>query len=360
MDYKKTKEDLLAHFITPAFFVEGGVITQVNQAAQQQLIATGTQISALLATGQEEYGEFLDGCLYLSLKIQDQPRSTTVTKEGGRDLFLVEYEEMDRALQAYSLAARELREPLAGIMIASERLLRSLPEDSDPLQQRQAAFINQNLYKMLRILGNMSDASRFVQGSDVCLQYCNVTSVLDEIFQDVAANCEKSSIRFSYTCPKEEILGPIDQAKLERGVLNLISNAIKYTRSDGEVTASVVKRGKRLYITITDSGDGVPIPIHETIYKRYQRMAGIEEARQGIGLGMVLAKSVAAMHGGTILMQPQQPGGARITMTVSLENKGLTLRSPTIRVDYTGERSHSLVELSDSLDPSLYSIKSLK
>ncbi len=360
MDHINTKEDLLAHFVTPAFFVKNGMITQVNQAAQQQLIAPETQISALLATGQEEYSEFHEGCLYLNLNIQGQMRSTAVTKEGDCDLFIVEQEELDHSLQAYSLAARELREPLAGIMIASERLFRSIPKDLDPVQQRQTAFINQNLYKMLRILGNMSDASRFAEGSDVYLQHSNITSVLDEIFQDVASNCEKSNIRFSYRCPQEDIFGPIDQPKLERGILNLISNAIKYTQEGSEIHASVMQHGKRLYITVADGGGGIPSAIHETIYKRYQRMAGIEEGRHGIGLGMMLAKSVAAMHGGTILMEPQKSGGAKVTMTVSLEDKGLILRSPTIRVDYTGERSHSLVELSDCLAPSLYSIENLK
>ncbi len=360
MDNIDTAQDLLAHFPVPAFFVENGSVTHVNKAAREQMICPETPIQDLLTTGSREYGDFTQGCLYLNLNIQGQSCPASVTREGSRDLFILEDAQLDRALQAYSLAARELREPLAGIMIASERLFDSFPEELDPERKRQAAFINQNLYKMLRILGNMSDAFRFTQATDIHLQHCNISSILAEIFQDVADNCEKSNIRFTYHCPQENIFGPADPVKLERGVLNLLSNAIKYTHAGGQISAEVMRRGNRLYITICDDGDGVPRAIHETIYKRYQRLASIEEGRQGIGLGMVLAKSVAAIHGGTILMEPRKIGGAKITMTVSLEEKELVLRSPTMRVDYTGERSHCLVELSESLNPELYTIENLK
>ncbi len=360
MEHKYTKEDILAHYVTPAFCVEDGIITHINPAASQQLIAQGSPVSGLFAAGQEEYSQFSGGCLYVGLNINSKVYSTCITREDGWDLFVAEQAPEDDALQAYALAAKELREPLAGIMIATERLFRTLPEDADPLAQRQAAFINQNLYKMLRILGNMSDASRFAGGNDVHMSYCNVTSMLQELMDEISLGCEKSGICFTFSLPQQVINAPIDQPKLERGIYNLIGNAIKFTEKGGSIHVDVHEKNKRLYLTVTDSGIGIPRSFQATIYKRYQREPGIEESRQGIGLGMVLARSAASMHGGAILMEPQAKGGAKITMTVSLEPKELVLRSPALRIDYVGERSHSLVELADCLRTELYSIENLK
>ncbi len=352
--------DMLAHFIVPAFFVENGAIIYANQAAQQRQLGIGTSVDPLLVTGQEEYAQFNGGCLYLSINLQGKVYNAGVTKYGSAHLFVIEDTPEDIALQAYSLAAKELREPLAGIMIAADRLFRTIPEDADPLAKRQAAFINQNLYKMLRIVGNMSDASSYAQQNDVHLENINISSVLEELFADIAHSCEQSGIQFAYQCPDAVIYGPIDQPKLERGLYNLISNAIKFTEKGGSVQASVQRRNKRLFITITDSGNGIPRAFHETMFKRYQRNAAIEENRHGIGLGMVLAKSAAAIHGGAILMEHLADSGAKITMTVSLSERDTMLRSPILRIDYVGERSHSLVELADSLDTGMYAIENLK
>lgn len=355
-----TKEDLLSHFVCPAFYGEEGIITHVNDAASRLLITAGTPVSDYLASGREEYAGFSCGCLYLTLKLQDRLYSACVTREKGQDLIIAEQDQLSASLlQAYALAARELREPLASVMLATERLFRTLPQDADPVIQRQAAFINQNLYRMLRILGNMSDASRFADGMDVHIEQCSISSVLAELFADIQDNCRSSGIDFSYRCPEENISGPIDRVKLERGIYNLISNAIKFSDKKGAVRAEVKRRGARLYITITGSGEGIAPDIQNTIYRRYQRGAGLEESRQGIGLGMVLARGAAAIHGGTLLMETIDHE-TRITMTLSLEGREMTLRSPVLRVDYTGEKSHSLVELSDCLAAELYSIENLK
>ncbi len=360
MEHIYTKEEILAHYIAPAFCVEDGIITQVNPAAANQLVCQGAAVESMFVSGQEEYSQFSGGCLYVALELGGKVYSTAITREKDFDLFVAEQSPEDEALQAYALAAKELREPLAGIMVAADRLFRNIDDTADPVSQRQAAFINQNLYKMLRILGNMSDASRYAGGSDVTISYCNVTSMLSELFQEISDICEKSGIQFRYTCPDRDINAPVDQAKLERGIYNLISNAIKFTEKGGSVQVQAVKRSNRLYITITDSGSGIPRSFQSTIYRRYQRSAGIEESRQGIGLGMVLAKSVASIHGGAILMEPQAKNGAKITMTISLEPRDLVLRSPVMRIDYVGERSHSLVELADSLDAQLYCVENLK
>ena len=98
--------------------------------------------------------------------------------------------------------------------------------------------------------------------------------------------------------------------------------------------------------------------IKGSIHSRYLRQPGIEDSRFGIGLGMVLIRSTAALHGGTVLIDQPQGSGTRITMTLAIrQNTGGQLRSPMLRVDYSGERDHGLLELSESLPAFLYEKK---
>ena len=143
--------------------------------------------------------------------------------------------------------------------------------------------------------------------------------------------------------------GPLDL------LLHLLSNALKFTPAGGEIRLSLKKQGNRLYLRVQDSGCGIPETLRGDLFSRYTREPGVEDSRFGIGLGLVLIRSAAAAHGGTVLIDHPQPEGTRVTLTMAIrtgsENQ---LRSPIMKVDYTGEWDHALVEFSDLLPPSVY------
>ena len=97
-----------------------------------------------------------------------------------------------------------------------------------------------------------------------------------------------------------------------------------------------------------------------TVYSRYRRQPGMEDNRFGIGLGMVLIRSTATAHGGTVLIDHPSEGGVRLTMTLAIkQNLDSAVRASIMQVDYAGERDHSLIELSDVLPSSLYETKKI-
>ena len=345
MEEKKGVPDLLDLMVQPGFYVENSIIVRLNAAAEGLLLSPGMDIRPLIDSGLEEYQAFQGGCLYLRLRLSQKRVGASVIRQDGRDAFLMDTEESDSALRALSLAARELREPLATIMVSTANLRAENPE--------QLALLNRGLHQMLRLIGNMSDAGRIPPASRQ--ETTDIGALFSEIFEKAAALAETAGVTIRYQGPEQSVLCLADREQLERAVLNLISNALKFAPSGGNLDASLTKRGKMLRFSIRDNGPGFAQNLLGSVYNRYLRQPCIEEGRNGLGLGMVLVRSAAASHGGAVLIDQPEGGGARVTMTIAIrQSTSGTLRSPILRVDYAGEQDHALVELSDCLPAELY------
>lgn len=344
--------NLLAH---PAFCVKDGIILCANHAAIQQGIASGSGVSGLLITGHREYEAFTGGCLYLTLKVADSARGASVVRMDGFDVFVLEEDPDQSQLQAVALAAQELRHPLSNIMTVTDSFFPQQQFDDDPSAQEQIARINRGLHQIHRIVGNMSDAYRYSHESGSYMEIRDICAVMEETFAKCATLLSHAEITLQFTNLNEQILCLVDTEKLERAISNIISNAAKFTASGGRIDARLTRHGTMLYLTVSDSGSGKPEALGNNVFTRYLRQPNVEDARHGIGLGMVLIRSAAAIHGGTVLMESLPEQGTRLTMTLRIrQNTDPMVRSNTLHVDYAGERDHALVELSDILPVKLY------
>ena len=352
MDERKDTTGMLDLMVLPGFCVKNNRICGLNAAARSLLLDEGMPIEDLLVTGGEEYAAFTSGCLYLTLSVGGEIWGATVTRMDDQDVFLLEQEENQTELRAMALAARELREPLTNVLIAADRLSADSESVSDPSRQ-QLARLNRGLYQMLRILSNMSDAARST--STARMETVDVCAMLTELFAKTADLAQHSGITLNFSSTEESVLCLVDREQLERAVLNLVSNAVKFTPQGGSVEASLQRKGRQLIFTIRDSGSGIAEDICSSLFRRYLRQPCLEDSRFGIGLGMVLVRKAAAIHGGTVLIDRSGDRGTRVTMTLGIRQSTDThLRSPMLHVDYAGERDHCLLELSESLPSHLY------
>ncbi len=357
MDQMNDAMGMLDLMVRPGFCVKDNVIVKVNQPALCRQVSEGTDIRTLLLTGKEEYAAFESGCLYLTLALAGHTWGASVTRMGDFDVFLLEQEADQAELKAMALAARELREPLANVMTTADRLFPLVASQDDPAARDQAARLNRGLFQMLRVIGNMSDSSRYnstaphQETRDIC-------AFLEEVFAKAQELVTHTGLPLTYQGLKEPVFCLVSGETLERAVLNILSNAIKFTPPGGTIDARLHRRGNLMYLTVQDSGDGISENIRSSVYNRYLRPAAIEDGRFGIGLGMVLIRSAAAHHGGTVLIDQPNGTGTRITMTLAVRQSTETIvRSPVFQVDYAGGRDHGLIELSDSLPAAPYDTK---
>ena len=350
MEEKKDTLGMLDLVIRPGFCVKENQIIKVNQAAESLFITPGTDVRSLLLTGSEEYAAFTGGCLYLTLNLSSHSCGASVTRVDDIDVFLLEQESDNGELRSMALAARE---PLTNVMITADSLFPLCAAESSPRTAEQVARLNRGLFQILRIIGNMSDAERCAAVSHQ--ETVDIPALFAEFFEKAEALVSHTGITLTYEGPDQPIYGLADREQLERAVLNILSNAIKFTPKGGTVTAKLTRSGRMLRLSVTDSGSGIAQSVRSSVFSRYLRQPALEDSRYGIGLGMVLIRTAAAHHGGAVLIDQPEGVGTRITMTMLIrQSKQATLRSNVLRVDYAGERDHGLIELSECLPTELY------
>ena len=353
MEQKESNPGMLDLMIQPAFTVENGVIEKVNEAGKKYFLESGMRIADLLITGKTEYGELEDGCLYLTLSVAGIPCGASARKINGIDVFTLEQDADNAELQAMALAAQELRMPLANVMTVADRLFPVTEGAEDPAVAEQVAQINRGLFQMLRIISNMSDAYRYDQQTEPRMAVTNISSFVEEIFQHSAELLHYGGKKLLFENNAKTVFGLVDQEKLERAIHNIISIAVKFSSHDSQIHARLSRRNNMLYLTVQDEGNTQQI--QGNVYARFRRQPGLEDSRFGIGLGMVMIRAAAAAHGGTVLISHPEDGGTKLTMSIAInQDTEHTVRSQTLRVDYAGERDHTLIELADVLPSCVY------
>lgn len=339
----------LNRYSCPAFFVKENRITACNHSAEALLLQPGMDIRELLMTGAEEYVAFRNGCLYLKLNLSAKGCGASVTREAGTDLFLLEQNPEDADLRSLALAARELRSPLSNLMIAADALKQGTGED--PHLQEQLARLNRSLHQMHRLINNMSDAGRSDLLSPTGIH--DINRLFHDILEKVQTHLETTNVVLTYEGLSEAVYGLANEGQLERAVLNIVSNAMKFMPEGGTIHASLTRQKNMLYFSILDSGSGIADNVLGNVFTRYQRQPGIEDSRYGIGLGMVLIRNAAADHGGTVLIDRPDGKGTRITMTLAIRQEPSVLKTPVIPPLVDASRQ-VLTELSDSLPWEFY------
>ena len=353
MEEKKDTLGMLDLMIRPGFCVKENHIVKVNRAAEGLFITPGIDVRPLLLTGAEEYAQFTGGCLYLTLELSSHSCGASVTRVDDVDVFLLEQESDSSELRSMALAARELREPLTNVMITADSLFPLSAAEDNPRAAEQVARLNRGLFQMLRIIGNMSDAERYAAVSRQ--ETVDIPALFAEIFEKAENLVSHADVTLTYEGLNQPIYGLASAEQLERAVLNILSNAIKFTPKGGTIAAKLTCNGRMLRLSVTDSGSGIAQSVRSSVFSRYLRQPALEDSRYGIGLGMVLIRTAAAHHGGTVLIDQPDGKGTRITMTMSIRQSAqTTLRSNILRVDYAGERDHGLIELSECLPTELY------
>ncbi len=221
-------------------------------------------------------------------------------------------------------ASHELRTPVAVICGESEVSLSR--EVRDPAEFRESlAIVNDEGRRLTRMVEDLFTLARADAGEyPQMLADFYLDESVNESVRSVRSLAAQKGLEVSYQPPAKEIPFRGDEALIQRMVLNLVHNAIKFTPPNGRVQLTVKQHHDQAEIVISDTGPGIPAAARAHVFERFYR---VDKARSrdeslngsGAGLGLSIAKWVAELHGGTIIIDNTNREGA--TFVVSLPNR---------------------------------------
>ncbi len=240
-----------------------------------------------------------------------------------------ELQELDRIKSDFvSTVSHELRTPLTSITGYVEMLRDGDAGELNDGQDRMLEVVEFNTGRLLAQIEDLLTLSRIEAGT---YQLAHAPMALEPVVRAVAeaimpqATARELDVRLEIAEDLPDLLG--DARELDRALLNLASNAVKFTRPGGSVTISAERAGEHVQIAVTDTGVGIPEEEQDQLFTRFFRSSTTtKEAIQGTGLGLVIVKGIVDHHGGTIVVSSTPGTGTRIVVTLPIAS---TDRTPT-------------------------------
>lgn len=285
----------------------------------------------VLPDGRESYMEAMSCCLlykgklsYISMfrDISQQKQIRKLKNDiSNNEKVLNATKEYNKLLtEFFSNISHEFKTPLNVILGAIQVL--ALPGDAAHPQKNQAKMnkylrvMKQNCYRLLRLVNNLIDLSKFDSGYyKLKLRNQNIVSIVEDITQSVVDYVENRDIDIVFDTDVEEKIVAVDADKIERIILNLLSNSIKFTDRGGRITVEMTDMADRIGISVRDTGVGIPADRLSTILDRFGQVdKTLTRNREGSGIGLSLVKTLVEMHGGTIRISSTEGEGSEVSI----------------------------------------------
>ncbi|MEK6266537.1 MAG: HAMP domain-containing histidine kinase [Clostridium sp.] len=207
--------------------------------------------------------------------------------------------------------------------------------------------IKQNSYRLSKLINNIVDLSKIEAGFyKLNLSNNNIVQVVEEIVMSVTNYTESKGLNIIFDTDIEEKIIACDTEKIERIVLNLISNAIKFTDEGDEIFVDIKDKDKFVEISVKDNGIGIENKHLDMIFDRFKQVdKSLSRNTEGTGIGLSLVKSIVELHGGSIYVESEFGKGSKFTVMIP---SGKVIHENMIYSSEVPSKNQSiLVELSD-------------
>jgi signal transduction histidine kinase/CheY-like chemotaxis protein len=242
--------------------------------------------------------------------------------------------------------SHELRTPLNAILGFSELLIDSSRKFPPATARQFLEQIHSSGKHLLGLINDILDLSKIEAGQmELRLQKVSVAEVIAQVASTVEPLAARKLINID---AEAENAGQIlaDESKVRQMILNLVSNAIKFSPEGARVTIRAARVADRLEIAVADNGIGVAKDDLPLLFKEFQQIdSGVNRKQQGTGLGLILTRSFAILHGGDVRVQSELGAGSTFTIDLPIEARspGRVVRPPDLGFGSSGDPSRPLV-----------------
>jgi PAS domain S-box-containing protein len=220
--------------------------------------------------------------------------------------------------------SHELRNPLAPMRSALDVLKMKLHGMAD---ERLLSVFDRQLRHLTRLVDDLMEVSRISQGRMVLqLEPVDLVGLLRSAAQDVATLMQAAQHTLRLSLPQQAVFVNGDATRLVQIILNLLTNAAKYTPNGGLVSLELTHDQEHATVLVQDNGIGIPSEALSTVFEMFSQLEpALERARGGLGIGLALVRGLVELHGGTICADSAGVGkGSRFTVRLPLTARPLS------------------------------------
>ena len=228
--------------------------------------------------------------------------------------------EIDRAKTAFfSNVSHEFRTPLTLMLGPVEDLLAKSYTGLSPAAKSQLELVNRNGSRLLRLVNTLLDFSRIEAGRMQAIYLpTDLAAFTVELASVFRSATEKAGLQLELDCPSLDEPVFVDRGMWEKIVLNLISNAFKFT-FEGSIAVSLAKSGSDVELRVRDTGVGIPSKDLSRLFDRFHRIESTRSrTHEGSGIGLALVLELVKLHGGLVRVESELEKGSTFIVSLPL------------------------------------------
>jgi PAS domain S-box-containing protein len=228
-----------------------------------------------------------------------------------------ELAELDRAKTTFfSNVSHELRTPLTLLLGPLEDALR---DPAERWQRERLEMIHRGGLRLKKLVNTLLDFSRIEAGRvEARYEPTHLAALTADLASNFRAACDRAGLRFVVDCRPLPRLAYVDRDMWEKIVLNLLSNAFKFTL-EGEIAVHLVEEGGMAKLSVRDTGAGIAAEQLPRVFERFHRIEGVRaRTNEGTGIGLALVQELVRLHGGAVVVESVLGRGTTFTVTIPL------------------------------------------
>ncbi len=218
--------------------------------------------------------------------------------------------------EVLAMVSHDLRSPLMSVQVSLALLKSGALGDLPDGASKEAAVAEKNASRLIKMINDLLDIERLESGRfELELKQGDLVEIIDRAVANIDALARARNITLK--TPDESVSADFDADRMEQVFTNILTNAIKFSPEDGEVSVSVEKGENSVEVRIADRGPGVPAEKRETIFERFRQTGSDREAEKGgSGLGLAIVRALVIEHRGTISVEDNPGGGSVFVVRV--------------------------------------------
>lgn len=255
-------------------------------------------------------------------KITMQNKKIVQQKSLVDQLYKEALEHNKNKTEFFSNIAHELKTPLS-VILSTVQLLehnKKASNDTDSKFARYMNIIKQNSYRTVRLINSLLQISKIEAGyMELHLQNVDVIKLIREICLSISEYLGQKNITFEFKCNVDKFVSAVDPEKMERILLNLLSNAFKFTEPGGKIIVEFFAESSTFTLSVRDTGAGIPNEKLDIIFERFgQARTPHTKHHEGVGIGLSLVRKLIELHNGKIEVHSEIGKGTEFKVIIPI------------------------------------------